>query len=1244
MIEQFVHNPVKVTVGVLMIVMFGVLSAFQMPMQLTPEVQIPTLTVETNWPGASPQEVEREIVQEQEEQLKSVEGITKLTSESMDSAGKVTLEFALGTNMSEALLKVNTKLAQVPSYPEDADEPVINTSNSSDRPVAWFILGQKAPTAEKVREFITRFPALKTELEHAATAHNDGVRMLRLRRIVTDHPETKEVLPPEIDVSTLRRFAEDFIEARFEQVPGVSNSNVLGGREDEVQLIVDPNKLAARQLTIDDLRIALRSQNKDTSGGDFWEGKRRYVVRTLGQFRSPEQVANLIISRRDGSPVYVHDVAEVKMSHKKPDGFVRRYGERCIAVNALRAVGANILDVMAGLRKANADINAGLLEPRGLILIQVYDETEYIYSAMNLVSENLRDGSILTFLTLLLFLKSARSTVIIFVHIVVSTVGAFLVMAMLGRSLNVPALGGLAFAVGMLVDNAIVMLENIYRRHQAGESPEEASVKGAGEVWGALLNATIANLAVFLPVLFIREEAGQLFRDIAIAISGAVALSMLVAVAVVPTAAMRMLKPHGGVQREAAWKRVVPSSVRRAFGFVFGLLAAVTIRPLDWLGNRFVDLVVGSNAVIQKSILLRLVVILGFLGGSLVLSLQLLPKTEYLPGGNRNLVIGILLPPPGYNLDQLDSMGSIVEDVLKPYWDVDPNSPEAKKLPFPPISDFFYVARGNMVFMGLRAVDPSQAKRLVPLVMSVSQQMPGTYAVAFQSSLFEQALQSGRGIDVEISGPELTKLVQFGGRMMGQMIPAISPLLKNPADVAMIQMRPKPSLDLSNPEVHVDPKWEQAADMGVTATELGYAVDALIDGAYATDYFLGGDKIDLRIKGADQFSGRTEDIEALPIATRSGDLVPLGAVADISISSGPQQINHRSRLRTIAIEVTPPPYVPVEAAMEAIEKSILTPLRASGELGTDYQVYLAGTADKLRSTWQSLRWNLLLAVVITYMLMAATFESWIYPFVVILTVPIGAVGGFAGLWLLNLYLVPMGDVQPLDVLTMLGFVMLVGTVVNNPILIVEQTLVHMEEGMPLRAAVLDSLKYRIRPIFMTTFGGLVGLFPLVVAPGAGSELYRGIGAVLLGGLMLSTVVTLVFVPALLTLTVEANQALGRLIRYVMGGQDEVAPGLETEPNLDLVHAPTIGTIAEMKYSTPGESAAAIAALRPDNGHAEKLRLDQNQADSRVASPAVTEKGTSPANGLHSSGPNGNGNGSSSPAGSGTGSTPAGAGS
>ncbi len=1149
LIEFFVKNPAKVIVGVLLMTLFGVVALLRMPMQLTPEVQTPTITVETRWPGASPQEVEQEIVVEQEEQLKGVEGLTKMSSESSDSVGRITLEFLVGTEMERSVVDVIGRLEQVPQYPEDADKPVITTANANNSPIGWFILSPRYPDASDFDEFVARHPSRAQDIQRVRNANNEGLGMLRLRLLAKQHAEVQELLPPtELDVTKLRRFAEDEIEARFERVTGISQSNVIGGLEDELQVVIDPQKLAARQLTISNVRQVLRGQNEDTSAGDYWEGKRRWVVRTLGQFRKPEDVEQQLLAIRDGNPVYVRDVAEVRLGYKKADGLVRRFGESSIAINALRETGANVLDAMAGLKVVNRELNDGMLKRRGLQLTQVYDETEYIYSSVNLVQQNIFVGGALTMIVLMLFLHLgfrtlvvvpliiasslaaayvspwyfvitlaiimgagfwfARGALVVGLAIPTSIIGTFLILGILGRSLNVISLAGLAFAVGTLVDNAVVVLENIYRRWDLGEPPFTAAVRGTTEVWGAVLSSTLTTVAVFLPIVFVEEEAGQLFRDIAMAISAAVALSMVISLTLIPMASARLFSKHG------SGRDTVDSVVAKAKSGA--RISRSIVGTFESIGHWFVNTVVAVNVWIQRRWWRGLLVIAVLVSVSIGLTWRLFPQVEYLPTGNRNLVFGILLPPPGYNLQELMEMGEKVEARLRPYWDVDPDSPAAQDMDFPIIGDFFFVARGRQVFMGLRAYDQSQVSKLVPLVQKVSMGLPGTFAVAKQSSLFEQGLSAGRTINIEITGPELKNLVGLGGRILGEAMQAFPGA----------QVRPIPSLDLSSPELHVMPRLVQAAEMGVTSADLGYTVNALVDGAYATDYFYEGDKIDLTIMGEADYAGRSQDVRALPIATPIGQLVPLDAVADVALDSGPEQVNHRERERAITIEVSPPAEMALEDAMSRIQADIVQPLINGGELGPGYRINLAGTADKLRNTWTALRFNLILALLITYLLMVALFESWIYPFVIILTVPLGAVGGVLGLQALNLIYL-----QSLDVLTMLGFVILIGTVVNNPILIVHQSLNHMrEDQMPPRQAVLESVRTRIRPIFMTTTTTILGLLPLVLFPGSGSELYKGLGSVVLGGLLVSTVFTLVLVPTLFSLTIELREFVFGLFR------------------------------------------------------------------------------------------------------------------
>ena len=1085
LIASCVANPVKAAVGVLLLTLFGSLAILSMPVQLTPEVQIPTILVETRWPGASPQEVEQEIIQPLEEKLRSVEGLTKLSSTSGNGLGAVDLEFGIGTDMDQALVKVNTRLQQIRDWPIDADRPTLKTSSSSSRPIAWLILGQAAPAADLLETAARNHPEHATALRQIQQARSPNLALYRLRRLIAQAPELQSLAPPEIDVTAMRRMAEDDIESRLERVPGVSGADLVGGREDELQVIVDPQLLAARGLTIDDLRQALANQNQDTSGGDFWEGKRRYLVRTIGQFRSPEQVAGVIISRRDGKPVYVRDVARVELGMKKATGVVRRVGSSSIAVRITRDQDANVLETMRELRKVAADIDRNLLPPLGLSLSLVYDETTYIDSAIGLVQNNIAVGGALTILTLLVFLRSIRPTLIAAVAIPVSIVGTFLALSAFGRTLNVISLAGMAFAVGMLVDNAVVVLENIDSHFRRGEDRRTAAIHGAGEVWGAVLASTLTTVAVFLPVIFIQEEAGQLFGDIALAISAAVVLSLVVSVLVVPVAASVLLRRR-------------PRTTDRAGADV-----------LTRSGQTVAQFILGVDRFLMASTGRQLLAATGIVAAAVTTTWLMLPKVEYLPEGNRNLVFGILLPPPGYNLDELIRLGEQVEERLIPYWDVDPETPAAATLDAPILNDFFFVARDRSVFIGLRSLDPLAASQLVPLVRRVASDLPGTIAVAKQSSLFEQGIGSGRSIDIEITGPRLEKLVRLGGEVMGRLREAL------PGS----QNLPKPSLDLSNPEVQLIPRLEQSADMRLDTRQLGYWVDCLVDGGYATDFFLGSDRIDLVIKGEDRFVQRTQDVRNLPVITPGGQLVPLDSVADVQeYSSGPEQILHRERERAITVQVSPPATMPLEEAQERIEKAIVAPLEAAGELTGGYRVTLGGTADKLRATWDALWFNLVLAGLITYLLMAALFESWFYPAVIIAAVPLGSVGGLVGLALLNTVGRPFGIFQPLDVLTMLGFVILIGTVVNNPILIVDRTLQLVRTGKATATeAILEAVAGRIRPIFMTTLTTLLGLLPLVLLPGAGSELYRGLGAVLLGGLLVSTLVTLLLVPVLLGL-------------------------------------------------------------------------------------------------------------------------------
>jgi len=1146
-IEAVIENPVKVSVGVILVVLFGIIAMWIMPIQLSPDVELPVVSVTTQWPGASPLEIEKEIVQAQEEQLQNVEGVVKISSECRESQGTITLEFGVGTNLQEAVLKVNSQLQQVRNYPLDAERPVIRTADNTRSQVAWFVLMALPPDDQLLRDYATANPAAAADVERVFQSRSAGLKNFRIREFVAKYPDAEALLPPDLDIPSYRKFAEDYIKSEFERVPGVAGVDVFGGRPPQMQVIVNAEKLAARGLTMADVRDALNSDNTDISGGKFYEGKRGWTVRTLGEYRSEEQIGSQIIRGGGTGPsVYLRDVAEIRLDYGRPTGFVRRFGISNLSIGAQRQTGANVMDVMQQLQAAAERLNETRLKREGLVLSQVYDETEYITSSIGLVNQNIMLGSALTIIIMILFLHVttrallvvpllaissalavwlspwffvltlaiilvagvwfARGALVVAIAIPTSIVGTFLILNFLGRSLNVISLAGLAFAVGMLVDNAVVVLENVYRYHQKGEPAFRAARLAAIEVWGAVLASTLTTLFVFLPVLFLQDEIGQLFADIALAISAAVGLSLLVSVLVIPTAAARILadKPATSTARVDSAPAGAGASADQDWA-----------GSVNAIGSRFTDWVCNINAWIQATTARRIGVVLSLLFLSVGTAYVLLPEMEYLPEGNRNLIRGFLSPPPGYNVEKMAEMGQRVEEKLRPNWDFN-NADLAGKPPgFVGIDDFFYVANDNSVFMGLRAHDGNVAHSMIPMIREqFKEEFPGTFFNVSQTSLFGRGLSGGRSIDIEIVGPDLEKLVMIGGKILGQVRQQFP---------ETTQVRPRPSLDLANPELHVVRKPEQGSELGISNVELGFVVSTLVDGAYIADYFHEGEKLDMVLRGNDSYTGYSQDLAGQYIATRNARTpVRLDALAEVKLSAGPDQILRRERQRAVTIEVTPSPEIPLEAAIRRLRNDIILPLEQDGTITTEYQVNLSGTADKLVQTWSALRWNFLLALLITYLLMAALFESWLYPLVIIVSVPLGAVGGIIGLRLLGGYLYLIGGrPQALDVLTMLGFVILIGTVVNNAILLVHQSLNLMRlEQKSSVDAILESIRTRIRPIFMTTLTTVFGLAPLVFFPGAGSELYRGIGSVIFGGLIVSTVFTLVMIPSLFSLVID----------------------------------------------------------------------------------------------------------------------------
>src|SRR3990172_6824507 len=1021
-IKYSIEKPVAVTVGVILVTLFGVIGLFKMPYQLTPTVTEPEITVTTVWPGATPYEIEREITEEQEKVLKGIPRLIEMESSSFNGLGTITLRFKVGTGVDEALLRVSNKLDEVRSYPENVDKPVINATGAATSPVIWMILKSA-----------------------------DG----------NSNP-----------AYTYRTYFENEVRQYIERVEGVADLFIGGGIEKELQIIVEPETLGAHGLTITDLIRVLGAENVNISSGSMGVGRRNYRIRTVAEFKSPGEIEDLVVRSTGQERILLKDVASVGFGYSKLTDAMMHNAKNGMAIGIKPEPGTNILELTDRVEEVVQRLNSEKLRPNKVYLEWVYDQRPYILGAIGLVRQNILIGGVLAIIILLVFLGSISSTVVISTSIPISVIGTFIFMNALGRNLNVVSLAGISFAVGMLVDNAIVVLENIDRHRKMGKTPSQASYDGAQEVWGAILASTLTTVAVFLPVVFIEEETGQLFKDIAIAVTFSITLSLFVSIFVIPMLS-KQLFPLAG-KRGAAQKNLKRN-----------LLTGLGERLVNGM-MRLVNLTIKTktNRVVTISLLTAFSVLSSYL---------LFPKMEYLPQGNRNLVLNILVPPPGLSYEERDEIGKHIFRSAAPYFNKDHDG-------FPGIKNMFYVGAEQFMIFGAISTYEQRAGELVPLFMRMIQGIPGMFGISNQVGIFETRFGRGRTIDVDVSGGDLNQIVQVAGAMFGMLT----------KEIPAAQLRPIPSLEVLYPEVRIIPDRERLRASGMTAQDFGVALDVLMDGRKIGDFKEEGEKkIDLVLKASEKEISTPEELYGSLIATPR--VAPVSSFSGLVRTTGIAEIRHLERQRTITVQVTPPINFSLQEAMEIIEGKIIPALRNQGMLkGLD--VRLSGTADKLTEMRRVMLWNFLFSILITYLLMAALFENFIYPFIILFTVPLAAAGGFIGLKLVNLFI----TIQPFDVLTMLGFVILIGVVVNNAILIVHQSLNNIRyHDMDYKEAVLEATKTRLRPIYMSAATSVFGMLPLVVAPGPGSELYRGLGSVVLGGLALSTVFTVFVIPPML---------------------------------------------------------------------------------------------------------------------------------
>lgn len=1050
MFKLAIENGVVLSVTVLIICLFGILAVFRVPVQMIPDLDARTVSVRTSWPGASPQDIEKEIVVEQERYLRSIPNLKRMTSNSNTSEARVELEFPYGIDINEILIRVNNALAQVPSYPENVDQPRIVTSSFSDNPFMFFRI------------------------------------------------QPRDGNPGNVDMGQMYDYIDNHIRTEIERVPGVSQVDLWGGSKRQIKIYVDPSKLAERRISIAEFRDAIRARNRDISGGDVDSGKRRYLLRTIGRFENLADIEDMVIARRSNALVRLRDVgyAELDQFEVRVKSFAN--GNPNITLGVRRQVGANVIDVMDRVITKVAEVEQTLLAPKGLKIELTSEDAQYVKDAVAVVRQNLIIGALLATLVLYLFLRSVPATLIGAVGIPICTIAAFLGLLVMGRTVNVISLAGVAFAIGMTLDNSIVVLENIYKNVTAGKPSFQAALDGVKEVWTAILASTLTTVFVFVPVIFVTQEAGQLYSDIAIAISASIVMSMLVAVTLVPTACSRFLKPDrsGSALTEGrllSWGRAFGQSI-----MVF----------VEWM---------------MEGITRRLVLVAAVSAVTAGIILQLTPKAEYLPEGEEAKTFSFMFAPPGYNLREMSGILDRMHDYFLPYLEDDPSRFDRGESEVPALRFVVSYARANSILMIIETKDSDHIDALISVLTEKFGEQPGMISFSSRGSIFASNLGGTRSINLDISGPELAPLFETGFKVFRKT----KEIFDRP------QVRPQPSsLTMGQPLLEIRPDWDRASELGFTTRELGYAVWALSDGAFVDEFFLGDEKIDIFLFSTSGTVKRPQDIQHLLLYSGDGGMVPLSTVANIRETVNTETIRRVDGKRAVTLSIIPPREIPLETAVETVERDIIQGLRDAGEVPSTVKMQISGASDRLKATRDALSGNFLIAVLISYLLMVAIFSHWGYPLVIMATVPLGISGGIIGLWLLNaigahLDFFGMATIhQPFDVITMLGFLVLIGTVVNNPILIVERTLKNLSEHrMEAVEAVIDATRSRLRPIIMSSVTTVLGLSPLVFLPGAGTELYRGLGTIVLFGILSSTIITLTFLPALLSMLLQFRSRL-----------------------------------------------------------------------------------------------------------------------
>jgi HAE1 family hydrophobic/amphiphilic exporter-1 len=1030
-VEIATRRRVAISMAAVTLVLFGLIALQDLKVNLLPDLSYPTLTVRTEYRGAAPEEIETLLTRPVEESVGVVTNVRAVKSVSRAGQSDVILEFAWGTDMDRAGLDVREKL-EVLQLPLEADRPLLLRFNPATDPIMRFGL------------------ALSEETGAA----------------------------DETSLKVLRRHAEEEIKKALEPVEGVAAVKISGGLEDEVQIEIDQRKMAQLNLSLEALSARLAAENVNVSAGRLEEGTQRYLVRTINQFSSVEEFGSLIVSPGNGRPVYLRDIARVRAGYSEREAIIRMNGREAVEVAIYKEGDANTVNVAAGVRARIDGLRDDL--PTGAEIQMVDDQSIFIDRAISEVINAAILGGLLAVLVIFVFLRNVWFTLTIAVSIPVSIVATFFLMGQAGISLNIMSLGGIALATGLLVDNGIVVLENISRYRAQGQGLLSAAIRGASEVGGAVIASTLTTIAVFLPLAFVEGVAGQLFRDQALTVAFALAVSLGVAMTLIPM----MASARG--ERAPPPK---PGSSR------FG----------RWFGTRYATLL---KLALQHRI--KTLCAAAILFGMAML-LLLATGTELVPQLEQGRFEVELEATPGTPLEETDRLGAELQRVAAGQ----------------PGVDYTYgvAGSGNRIDANPTESGENIARILVAMAPDSSTAEQRGVVDSLRAKTRETA-----GLETNFSAPELLSFdkpleIEIQGYDLDSLRAASDDVLRRLREsdrFADIES----SVERGHPEIQIYFDQERAAALGLTVKEISDQVVGKIRGRVATRYSWRDRKIDVLVRLSEEERQSIAAVRELIVNPESERPVPLSSVAEIVVAEGPSEIRRSDQERVALIQANLA-YGDLGAAVLEAENRL-----AGVQLPYGLSMRITGQSEEMEASFRSLWFALALAVFLVYLVMASQFESLLHPFVILFSIPLAAVGVALALWLTD---------TRLSVIVFIGLIMLAGIVVNNAIVLVDLINQLRRDGLDRLTAIQEAARLRLRPIMMTTLTTVLGLLPMALGLGEGSEMRTPMAVTVIGGLLTSTFLTLVVVPVMYAV-------LDRRADVRTEARSDAAPATDRDPD------------------------------------------------------------------------------------------------